>query len=53
MLLSKQSATGSRLRQNDWYTERFLPKMREFRKGALVWDWKDIKGYAADETMRK
>ncbi|KAF9443985.1 glycosyltransferase family 2 protein [Macrolepiota fuliginosa MF-IS2] len=41
------------LSQNDWYSKTFLPKMREFRKGPLVWDWSVIKAYAADQDIAK
>lgn len=30
------------LKQNDWYPNVFLPKIKEFRKGDLVWDTKVI-----------
>lgn len=41
------------LSQDNWYTERFLKKMKDFRKGPLVWDGKVIKGYAADQDIAK
>ncbi|KAF2870509.1 chitin synthase-domain-containing protein [Massariosphaeria phaeospora] len=31
------------LKREDWYPRVFLPKMREFRKGDVVWDTKMIK----------
>ncbi|KDQ63949.1 glycosyltransferase family 2 protein [Jaapia argillacea MUCL 33604] len=33
-----QSAQNTALDQADWYTAVFLPKMKQFRKGPLVWD---------------
>lgn len=52
---SGRAAAGqSKALSNDrWYLDQFLPKMRNFRKGPLVWDWKVIKAYAQDETIQK
>ena len=36
------------LSQNDWYPNVFLPKIKEFRKGDLVWDPKDIESEGRD-----
>ncbi|KAF2193312.1 glycosyltransferase family 2 protein [Zopfia rhizophila CBS 207.26] len=33
----------SKLKNEDWYPNTFLPKMREFQKGDLVWDKDKIK----------
>jgi chitin synthase len=41
------------LRNNEWYTQTFLPTMKSFRKGPLVWDWKTIGGLAQDQTVQK
>lgn len=41
------------LNTDDWYTTRFLPKMKEFKKGPLVWDWERIEGYAQDQDIQK
>ncbi|PFH50393.1 glycosyltransferase family 2 protein [Amanita thiersii Skay4041] len=45
-------ATGA-FAANDWYTAKFLKKMREFKKGPLVWDKKDIQGQARDLDIAK
>ncbi|KAL5403037.1 hypothetical protein PMIN03_010171 [Paraphaeosphaeria minitans] len=34
------STDSNALKKNDWYPNVFLPKIREFRKGDLVWDTK-------------
>ncbi|GAA5979187.1 hypothetical protein JCM10908_002832 [Rhodotorula pacifica] len=43
-----QPATGSALHQNDWYFDTFLPKMRNYHKGPLVWS----KGKISDEANK-
>ncbi|KWU45750.1 hypothetical protein RHOSPDRAFT_16072 [Rhodotorula sp. JG-1b] len=45
---SLQPATGSALYQNDWYFDTFLPKMRKYYKGPLVWS----KGKVSDEANK-
>ena len=35
---SLQSAQNTKLDQSDWYTAIFLPKIKEFYKGPMVWD---------------
>lgn len=35
--------TSSELANEDWYTAQFLPKIKEYFKGDLVWDPKDVK----------
>ncbi|KAF8627926.1 hypothetical protein AX17_006081 [Amanita inopinata Kibby_2008] len=51
--LSGGSQVSEALRANDWYTARFLKKMKEFQKGPLVWDWKNIQAQARDENIAK
>ncbi|KIJ69713.1 glycosyltransferase family 2 protein [Hydnomerulius pinastri MD-312] len=48
-----QSAQNTKLDASDWYTATFLPKMRNYRKGPLVWDPKDIAAQAADQTIQR
>lgn len=38
-----KTTDSNALKQNDWYPNVFLKKMREFRKGDLVWDVNTIK----------
>lgn len=45
---SLQPATGSGLHQDDWYFNTFLPKMRKYYKGPLVWS----KGKVSDEANK-
>jgi chitin synthase len=33
-----RTAISEALKQNSWYEKQFLPKIKEFRKGDLVWD---------------
>ena len=40
------------MRQPDWYTARFLPRMRPYRRGPLVWDPKAVV-VAANSAGRK
>ncbi|KAG8730742.1 hypothetical protein FRC11_005900, partial [Ceratobasidium sp. 423] len=48
-----QSVTTSKLADENWYKDRFLPKMNDYYKGTLVWDWKTIQGNALnDDTGR-
>ncbi|OCH89984.1 chitin synthase [Obba rivulosa] len=37
-----QSVATSQLHQDDWYTAIFQPKIKQFYKGILVWETKDI-----------
>ena len=46
-----QPATGTALDNSDWYTSTFVPKMEEFRKGALVWDPSDVYSQAMDSNI--
>ncbi|KAM0787039.1 hypothetical protein ACM66B_006305 [Microbotryomycetes sp. NB124-2] len=48
---SRQSYTGSELHNNDWYYTNFLPTMREYKKGPLVWSKKDVQKQA-DQNSR-
>ncbi|KAJ3570648.1 hypothetical protein NP233_g4269 [Leucocoprinus birnbaumii] len=50
---SGSGSASKALSQDDWYTSVFLPKMRNYRKGPLVWDWKDIKTQAADQDIQR
>ncbi|KAK4049686.1 hypothetical protein OIV83_003961 [Microbotryomycetes sp. JL201] len=43
---SRQPYTGSELHNNNWYYDNFLPTMREYRKGPLVWSKKDVQKQA-------
>ncbi|EJF62220.1 chitin synthase [Dichomitus squalens LYAD-421 SS1] len=44
---------NSKLSQSDWYTTIFLPKIRQFKKGPLVWDRKKIKAEASDPNNQR
>ncbi|KAG6332690.1 hypothetical protein ID866_6397 [Astraeus odoratus] len=48
-----QTTTGTALDNSDWYTETFLPKMKTYRKGALVWDPSEIYSQASDENIQR
>ncbi|CAL1699920.1 unnamed protein product [Somion occarium] len=37
-----QSAQNTKLDDTNWYTATFLPKIKQYRKGPMVWDKKDI-----------
>lgn len=39
----------SKLDAEDWYTARFLPTIKKYRKGPMVWDKKDIWNDANDQ----
>lgn len=43
-----QSAQNTKLDQSDWYTAIFQPHMKQYYKGPLVWDKKNIAAQAAD-----
>jgi chitin synthase len=45
--------TSQKLRQQDWYTAVFQPKMKNYHKGALVWDRSTIAAQAADTNIAK
>lgn len=40
----------SALNSNDWYPKKFLPKMKEFKKGDLVWDKKKIENEGQNQN---
>ena len=40
----------SKLRNDGWYPNNFLPKMKEFRKGDLVWDKKKIRNEGQNQN---
>lgn len=44
-----QSAQNTALDQSNWYTEVFQKHMKQFRKGPLVWDKRDIASQASDQ----
>lgn len=48
-----QSVQNTALDQANWYTSTFLPKMKQFHKGPLVWDKKVIAAQAADTTNQR
>lgn len=48
-----QSATGTALDNANWYTATFLPKIKQYRKGALVWDPSDIASQASDQNIQR
>jgi chitin synthase len=50
---SASNGQSKGLSANDWYTSTFLPRIKEFKKGPLVWDWKRIQGYAQDQDIQK
>ena len=45
-----QSAQGTKLDASDWYTSRFLPTIKQYRKGPLVYSSKAINSAANDAT---
>ncbi|BGP37180.1 hypothetical protein JCM10450v2_001087 [Rhodotorula kratochvilovae] len=45
---SQQSNTGSALHDSNWYFDTFLPKMRHYHKGPLVWSTGKVRSEAAD-----
>jgi len=47
---SQQSAQNTKLDAADWYTARFLPTVKQYRKGPLVYDNKAIKSAANDAS---
>ncbi|KAI9508915.1 glycosyltransferase family 2 protein [Russula earlei] len=46
---SQQSAQGTKLDASDWYTARFLPTIKQYHKGPLVYDSKAISSAASDQ----
>ncbi|KAH9965963.1 glycosyltransferase family 2 protein [Russula dissimulans] len=47
---SQQSVQSTKLDAADWYTARFLPTIKQYRKGPLVYDTKAIKSGANDAS---
>ena len=43
-----QGIAGSKLRDDNWYANRFLPKMREYYKGDLVYDPNNVTSQGQD-----
>lgn len=50
---ASQPHPNSALHNSDWYTATFIPAMKTYRKGALVWDPKDIAAQAADTNIQR
>lgn len=50
---SNAQDSSSKLSNQDWYTETFLPKIGEFKKGALVYDSKTLLTQAEDTNIAK
>jgi chitin synthase len=48
-----QQQSSQKLKQSDWYTAVFQPKMANYHKGALVWDKQTIAAQAADTNVAK
>ncbi|KAF8839315.1 glycosyltransferase family 2 protein [Paxillus ammoniavirescens] len=48
-----QPRQGTKLDNSDWYTATFLPKMKTYRKGPLVWDPSEIASQAADTNIQR
>ncbi|KAI0677685.1 chitin synthase [Trametes maxima] len=44
---------NSKLQNSDWYTNTFLPKIRQFRKGPLVWERNNVKAQASDPDSQR
>ncbi|GAA5831323.1 hypothetical protein JCM11251_007835 [Rhodosporidiobolus azoricus] len=49
---SQQAYTSSDLHNENWYFDTFLPRMRDYHKGPLVWDKGKVKK-EADEAGRQ
>ncbi|KAF8642787.1 hypothetical protein AX16_009420 [Volvariella volvacea WC 439] len=49
----RQSAQGTQLNNDNWYVERFLPKIRKFRKGPVVYSRKSVRVEAEDPDLRR
>jgi len=47
-----QSIPNTNLLDPQWYSKNFLPRMKEYRKGPLVWDKKMLRTTAqADDSL--
>lgn len=44
---------SSALSQSNWYTSNFLPTMKQFQKGNLVFEWNDIQSEALNTDTAK
>ena len=44
---------NSKLTQSDWYTAVFLPRIRQFRKGPLVWTKAQLEAAAGDPDNQR
>ncbi|KAI0638620.1 chitin synthase [Trametes polyzona] len=44
---------GSKLSDQNWYTKYFLPKIRQFTKGPLVWDRNTVRAQASDPDNQR
>ncbi|KAF4575437.1 hypothetical protein EYR40_004823 [Pleurotus pulmonarius] len=47
------SLPSSALQQDNWYTALFLPTIKQYRKGPVVFERKDIQAQASDEDIQK
>ncbi|KAA1466721.1 hypothetical protein DENSPDRAFT_831600 [Dentipellis sp. KUC8613] len=45
----QQRAQGTKLDASDWYTSRFLPTIKQYHKGPLVFSTKTVKASAKDQ----
>ncbi|KAF7345448.1 Glycosyltransferase family 2 protein [Mycena venus] len=45
--------SNSKLHNNQWYTQTFLPKMKNYYKGPLVYTSGTLKAFAADTNIAK
>jgi chitin synthase len=50
---SQQSVQGTALDASDWYTARFLPKIKQYRKGPLVIASSKLKSEGSNDTSTK
>lgn len=50
---SNAQSSTSKLADDHWYTDTFLPKIKQFRKGALVYDGKTLLVQAQDTNIAK
>jgi chitin synthase len=48
-----QPNQGSRLHDDNWYTERYLPKIKQYKKGPLVIDVKAIQSQGQNSTTER
>jgi len=50
---SLQSVQNTTLDNANWYTTTFQPKMKNYRKGPLVWETQNITAQAAGQTIQR